>query len=463
MKLQRRFMLCAVVVALSLPVLQVCAQNTGPIGPVSPLGPAGNRQLPVPTARSLDSEDSTSQAQADTHTLSSIERFGIGSLVAVPRYLDLYFHFSESGDTGLIPDTRGSVTSASENLLYDRNANRSRFTGFYTGTQVMYYPNSLYNNYSHVLALSEEIRSNRWTLRFRDDLLISRETAVGGLSIGGIGNLNGISGLQPVSGAGESILTQRAQRIKNATSGEIDYLLSRRSTLTLAGSYASLNFQNPAFIDNRAISGRTGYDYQLSEKDRIGLIYDYTQTHFSIAVPRMRTDSVQLAFGRKITGRLALQISGGPQQLRFGIYGDRLGWILSNAVSYETRRTQYSFGYAHTSSSGSGIFSGANSHVMNGSVQRTLTRSWSGSMNVAYAFNKTLAPVDGQFPAFGNWSANAALQHAIGPHLHIGFGYAFQQQNTGNGACASTGCGVTALRQVAGVSLDWRPFGIGAR
>jgi len=162
----------------------------------------------------LDSRQA--QAQGDTHTLSSIEMFGIGSLGAVRSFLDPSFRFGQAVDTGIIPGVKNSVTSLGMNLAFSRNGGRSTLAGSYSGAHVLYAPSSFCDTTYHNLAISQEVHWARWVLRLRDDMVISPETAFGGLDTGGTGAQ---IAQQSSAAVNDTILTQRAKRLNDTAAG----------------------------------------------------------------------------------------------------------------------------------------------------------------------------------------------------------------------------------------------------
>lgn len=429
-------------------------------GPIGPIAPIQSRQMPVPAARSGDINVDPAQIRPDTHTLSSIEGLGIGSLGALTSFVDPSFRFTQSGDNGTASTWNG-LSSLGMNLAFDHSSIRSRLSGFYSGAKVIYFPNSLFNASYHNLGVAEELRLGRWNFRLREDLMSSPEAAVGG----GTGNLilSSSANLQPLAGEADTILTQRAKRLSSTTSGEINYYFSRRSILTTTGSYTSLTFPDAGFIDTHQIAARVGYDYLLSPRNSIGLLYDYNRMDFSATTPNLRTDSVKTAFGHKVTGRLAFQVSAGPQQIQYGTGGRQLGWTLSNNLMYQTHRTQYSLMYTHAIAPGSGVLTGVSTHRIGGSVHYALTQWWSASTTGGYDFNETLAQTSGISNNFGVWHGTASLERNFGRHIHFALNYGLQNQNIDIGACPVTGCDTTALHQTVGMNLEWHPFMNGAR
>jgi hypothetical protein len=433
----------AAVLALVIPVLSQAQQ--------------AQRQMPVPAARGSAVESDSSQPRADTHTLSSIENLGIGSLGVVRSIISPSFTFSQSGDTGIVPGTNTSSTSLGMNLAFDRNWSRSRLLGSYSGAQVFYHPYSALNSRYHDLSVAQEFQLSRWVFRLNDRLTVSPEASFGGLDTGGTDTQ---STLKSSLGVNDTILTQRAKRIANTASAEANYYLSRRSIVTVAGSFASLNFSDPGFIDTQRITGRVGYDYALNPKDSIAVLYDHGHMDFGTTSGRQQTDTIQLSYGRRITGRLALQIAAGPQLLRSNVQSSSLDWNLSSTLNYQTRRTQYSVSFDRASSTGSGVFQGSATNLAKASVHHALTRFWSVSVGGGYAFDRALAPANGTIEQFHNLYSNASVGRPVGRHVQFDVSYRFQHQGAGAGICPVLVCGSTQSRQALGVTLEWHPWSI---
>ena len=442
MKPKRITWTCGAVLAFFIPAALAQAQQAG-------------RQMPVPAARGLALESDSSQPQADTHTLSSIETLGIGSLGVLRSIIDPSFTISQSGDTGIVPGMKNSSTSLGMNLAFDRNWSRSRLIGSYGGAQVLYHPYSALNSRYHNLSVAQEFQFSRWIFRLNDKLTVAPEASFGGLDTGGT---NTQRTLKSSLGVNDTILTQRAKRIANTASGEVNYYLSRRSIVTVAGSFASLNFSDPGYIDTQRITGRVGYDYALNPKDSIALLYDHGRTDFSTASVRQQTDTIQLSYGRKVTGRLALQIAAGPQLLRSSSQSSSLDWNLSSTMNYQTRRTQYSVSFDRAPSSGSGVFLGSATNIATASVHHALTRSWAASLGAGYAFDQALVPVNGTIEHFRNWYGNASVGRLVGHHVRFDLNYRFQRQGAGTGTCPVLACGSTQSRHTLGMTLGWHPW-----
>jgi hypothetical protein len=455
--------LLSIAAAIALISSTMHAQQVVGSAPIAPLAPIQSRQMPVPVARSNDIESTGAPVTADTHTLSSIESLGIGSLRALTNYLDPSLRFTQSGGNTPGPSWMG-ISALGTNLDFADHGIHSHLSGYYRGSHVLYFPNGGYNSNYNNLGVAEEYRAGRWLFRIREDFLSSTQVGLGGIDLAGVPTSIGanLMGALPPSAEIDTILTARAKRSRSLTSGEINYLLSRRSALTLAGTFASTTYSTAGYIDTQRTSGRVGYDYLLSAKNSAGIFYEESQMRFSIASSGLRTDSVQLAFGHRITGRMALQVSAGPMRVSFGNASRQLNWSVSNSLLWQARRTRYSVTYTHATAGGSGIFTGVTSHSVMANVRYRLTAWWTASGTAGYSFNQNLGVTGTPADHIGNSYETAALERAFGRHLQFALNYALQQQTGGAGVCAVTTCGsITA--QTIGATVEWHPLAIGPR
>ena len=127
----------------------------------------------------------------------------------------------------------------------------------------------------------------------------------------------------------ETINTGAAMRYRNSVLGQAEYSFSRRSAFTFSGSYGLLHFTGTGYFNSTMVNAQAGYDYLLDPSNSIAILasygkIDYTGTGISsTGTSTIGTgNSVQdyvgaLAYGRKITGRLAFQVAAGPQEILF--------------------------------------------------------------------------------------------------------------------------------------------------
>src|SRR5579872_786568 len=458
------------------PQTQGSGQNPVPEQPVAPLGSDVSSGSGQPSY-GIGTQDSTTQTEPDTNALSGIQSLTTGSLPRLTGIFDPGLYFSELGYSGLATAQPGTGTTTSGStagitLDAEKSSRSLKLAITYKGTDTYYYPSAFYgprNMPSHSLGLSLEAPYRRWTFRLRDNFLYSWQAGFGGTFTGGpaLETQNSpIAALQPSLNPVGTILTGFAKQANNSASGEADYSLSHRTTVTISGSYALLDFVTPGYLNSHSIDARAGYNYSLSSKNTIALLLQYDRTSFSGNGTLFDSDLLQPSFGRRITGRLAFQVAAGPELTVFRTSGapDRrqLSWSVSTSLTRQTARTGYSISYFRGVSPGSGVFFGSEVNTLTASANHVITRSWSASVNGGYALNNPLVPVGIFTQNFKDWFAGANLSSQIGRHLRFALTYQYQQQIMGSGACPVASCGVIPAYQVFGITVNWHPLSKGA-
>ncbi len=213
---------------------------------------------------------------------------------------------------------------------------------------------------------------------------------------------------------------------------------------------------------------QVGYDYLLDPANSIAFLGSYGKIDYN-GTGKYTTDYVgALAYGRKITGRLALQIAVGPQEIQSVVGGggnfNVLGVSVNSALTYQRRRNGVTLSYTRGLTGGSGVIAGATSDTISFADHYQLTRRWTSTINGGYALNHSLAPAGVQTIQFDNWFVGANLGRQLGQHTAINFNYGATRQNNPT-FCTVAQCGGNGLQQSVGVSLNWhvRPIGYDGR
>jgi hypothetical protein len=471
----------AIVAMLSLSAVRAQNQNGGamqPVPPMSSTSPAasgGYGGTPVPAARGVASPYDAqpydpSQVQPDTNTLSGAENLGVGSLQHARNVFDPSVTVSSWGQTG-IAGANGQTGLHATSLVggglnFNRSWSRYQFTTSYQGGENLYYGFEQ-NTPFHNLAVSQDIAWKRWRLHLRDDFAAAPGASFTGGGMGGPGLMgqftstlgNSLGSIGQRFQPNETIQTTQAMRYRNTALGEAEFSLSRRSILTFSGSYGLLHFTDAGYINSHMINAQAGYDYLLDAKNSIAVLgsygkIDYTGTSLSTA-----DYLADLAFGRKITGRLAFQAAGGPEQIRVAGAGSGnfqvWTWSVNSALTYERRRSGVSMGFVRGLSGGSGVLFGAKSNTFSGTVHHQFSRFWSGSANGGYAFNTSLAPVGGTTINFNTSYVGANVSHQMGRHMELGMNYSLVKQSNPPVCPVVGGCGTASLQELFGMTVNW--------
>jgi hypothetical protein len=500
MKLRNPISILTAALAICTTAVHAQNQNPPPANPSAPIAPLnsglgdGYAKPPAAAARGVDTgldpePYDPSQVTPDQNTLAGAEFFSVGSLSHARNIFDPAISVSEVGQT--IPATNGEPgTLSSQSLVggslsFDRTWSRYRLTTFYSGGETFYaggYPinpglmsagQASHSEFQN-LVLTQQINWARWHLLLRDDFMASPGAAFTGTGMGGPGLSAQYSGMlnSTLNSLGQafvpsdSVETGYAMRYRNSALGQAEYSFSRRSAFTFAGSYGILDFPGSGYVSSKMINAQAGYDYLLDPANSIAILASYGKIDYTGAAASTGASTLDymaaLAYGRKITGRLAFQVAAGPQQIRVGGVGSYMLWFesVNSALIYNRRRTTTSFSFSRGLTSGSGVFEGATSDTVSGSVRYQFTRFWTGTVNGGYAFNNSLAPAGVATTQFNNWFIGANLGRRLGPRGQVNFNYGLQKQSS-PANCPVTSCGVTGYQQSFGMTLGWhlRPAG----
>lgn len=463
----------------------------GPLQPLDAPPNANSGRPPIPAARGVDDSPfdpqnyDPAQVEPDHNTLAGAAPFTLGSMQHRRNIFDPALSFSQIGQTlplnsGPTIVTSNSIISGS--LNFDRTWSVYNLFATYNGGETF---NFGYNNTAstigtvaphyqfHNLVVSQQADWARWHLLFRDDFMASPGASFTGQGMGGPGlstqfaSLVG-SSLNSLASSflpSETINTAEAMRYRNSVLGQAQYAFSRRASITFSSAYGLLHFSVPGFVNSNVFDAQVGYDYLLDPANSVAVLGSYGKINYS-GTGSSTTDYVgALAYGRKITGRLAFQVAAGPQEIQSN--GGALGTFhllfasVNSLLQYERRRSGVSFSFVRGLTSGSGIFQGATGDTFTGKAHYQFTRFWSGSLSGGYAINNSLVPKGAVSTRFDNWFVGANLGRQMGLHAQVNLNYGAQEQKNPPG-CTPATCGATGLQQTVGLSVNWhlRPSGL---
>src|SRR5713226_8562030 len=302
-------------------------------GPQKPIPPVGAEQS---TSATRPGEEGTVRAQEpkvipDARPLAGAQNLALGAIAFNHLFLQPSFNVTTQAER--FPDN--SVLANGNNFQYlsyltgrlglNRTSGRSELLLDYTAGGT-FSNNPIQGNAAiQNLDFSDTIRWGRWSQLFGDQFSYLSESpfgfgGLGGLSFLGSGLGSGLGGVlgsspsfRPDLLPNQSILTNHAPRISNAAIVQTDYELSRSSSLTFVGSYGVMRFIDAGFQDSSNVLVQAGYNHTLSRKNSVSVHYRYNVFLFSNVSQRIDDHTVQLTYGRKVTGRLSFRIGGGPQ------------------------------------------------------------------------------------------------------------------------------------------------------
>jgi hypothetical protein len=318
------------------------------------------------------------------------------------------------------------------------------------------------------LAISQNFRTERWLLQILDQFAYIPQSSFGfgggtGLGIPGVGGSLGttIPGLGGNYTPNQSVYGVGAY-YNNTGALQATYALTHRSSITLSGSYGLLSFVDSANSNSNTTVGSIGYNYALSRNDTIGVVYRFSSYQFP-GNPQAYGDNVfSVAYGRKLTGHLAMRLFVGPDITNYRIpVGDTtrtVGVSASANVTYGLRRGGLSLAYNHGFSAGSGVLIGSQLDQVTATATRNLTRVWTGSVNFGYSRNSTVGgtPQTG-FPSYSDWFLGGSLGRPIGRNFNFAVAYTASISNYSQPGCVGAACTPTSTYQTGTINFMWHP------
>jgi hypothetical protein len=449
--------------------------------------PAAQSIPPIgPTDQDPNADDgSTPALQPDTRPLTGVQESTLGA----PELLHSYFVpglvYSNSVSSTALNQTTGSdwnstsfiagnVTLVKEWRHSDLSVNYTG-GGFFSTADTNASGNGSSDGYFHQFGLTQAFKWARWELLLLDEFSYLPEAAFGfgagtGLGEPGVGGglASGLPGLQTGYQPSQSIFTSVGNRYTNSATAQIAYTINRRSSINVSGSFGILRFVESGSIGTNDSIFSAGYNFAVSKRNTLGVIYRFMEDRYPGNPQAVNDQVVQAAFGRKITGRLALQLFGGPNitnlRVPVGNVTQQVNFAGGATLTYalDSARDTLLVSYNHGTSNGSGVQIGSTLDQVEASLSHRFSRSWVGSFNFGYARNRSLGNPDvvQNSQSFDSYYIGGNLSHPLGRTAKLSLGYSAQIQDSNLPLCPAGTCDTnsTSHRIFGNVSWHSRPF-----
>ena len=409
--------------------------------------------------------------RADTRPVAGIEEATVGLTQRRRNLLVPYLSWSESLDTnpfetkaGTEQRERNLASSVTGRMLLELNSRRRMLAiGARAGGTAYRYntPNTALAQFD----IGQTYFTRRWSFTVRDSLAWSRGSS-SGLAIlsqsdlptyrtGAVSELIDFA-LPPLSPAivpQSTALIGNSRQLSNTVATQAAVNLTSRVTFTAAGAYGLLHYTTSGLHNFDQIGGLAGLEYAFTGRDRLGVLYDATVLHSS-SFSNIKAHGIQVAYSRRVTGRLSWRASVGPQLWTRGTESKVLV-STRESLDWQGDRTRVSLSYFRGVTGGSGVLPGATTDSLSAALDRQLSRVWSAGGDVGYTRDRSLD----RSSNYRMGSATGRVGRTIGPTLDFFIQYGVQQQSSLN--CAT--CAGGALRQIAGFGLTWHPHPVQVR
>jgi hypothetical protein len=444
-----------------------------------PATPIPAYHSPLASAAADDSDQNEpEQMTPDTRPLAGAQNLSLGTLGNSRDYWQPHIDIFESivSNPQESPNQSGWGTwlSLSGGVDLHRTSGESDLTLSYLGGGMISADSNVGNGIVQQLGVVDRFTLRRWTLSVMDQVSYLPGAGFGFGGLGGAGiSTGGSVGIGSTFGLpGQTALTGLSQTLANAATGEADVNLTPRTSLTFVGGYSLLHYSQSTLLDSTEANFRGGYNYLLTRKDTIAVLYTYTAVRYGNFDQSINEHTIQGSYARRVTGRLAFQIAAGPQITQFRIPipngtgssgsetsagSNQLSWSLSANAQYQWQRTGLGLSYDHGVNAGSGLLGGSDADVVSGGVTRAMSRTFSSGATAGYSHNHGLA-IQSETPTgqtYDYWFAGANFSHPIGRTLGLTLAYQMQYQNSSNSFCIGKTCGTNLMTHIISIGLGW--------
>jgi hypothetical protein len=432
-----------------------------------------------PLAGAADNEDSNDQSPKlapDTRSPTGVLDFSLGTPPLQHSFWQPSFNLTATGDSDALGTNNKTGWTTYTTFLAGVDLHRitggSDLTVSYIGGGTVSNDGAIGDSVTQELKLAQKFSFRHAAISFFDQVTYLPEQSFG---YGGVSGLTlpggGSTGIQNGFDPGGTILTPRGQRITNSFLTQFDVQLTGRSSLTFVGGYTLLHYFDNDLLDFNDSIAQVGYNYQWTRQDTVSVLYRFNGYRYSGFNQSINDHVVLLNYGRRITGRLALQIGVGPEVTMFAvpITGSSGGatpsaqtdvnWSLNSALTYGFERTSVGLSYARGVGGGAGVLAGSESNTVSGYVNRQLTRTLNGGVIVGYARNNGLGTGALSSKAtnqtFDYWYSGVTFNKSWGRMLNLFFNYQMQYQNSNAAFCVGPTCGGSLIRHMVSAGFSW--------
>jgi len=438
--------------------------------------PAARVLLPLPdlNGNQQDDNENNQTMQPDRGPVAGVQSPTLGTSELRHSYwvpgiqYGITAQSNNFNNTGLTQNPGWTITHyASGNFSLLEAWNHALFGTNYSGGGFFSNDTTQGNGQYHQFSSAFELDERRWQLLVMEQASYLPQSAFGfggttGLSVPGISGALSVAlpGLQEVFAPGQAIYSATGPRYSNDSAVQLSYSVSRRGSFTVAAVYGFLRFTNPGNTNNDMDILNAGYTYALTRKDYIGAIYRFTAFHFPGNPEALGDHAAQFMYGRRITGRIALNLAGGPDitNFRFPVNGVSRTTSGSGVASlaYGFRVTTLRLIYSHGVASGGGLLSGSNNDQVIANLNRPLGRLWTSSFSFGFSRNSQIVTIKSlTSPSYNSYQISGGLTRPLSGGTNLSIGYQAQIQASNGIVCTTPGCQNNQTTHQIQMSFQW--------
>jgi len=269
-------------------------------------------------------------------------------------------------------------------------------------------------------------------------------------------------------GPEQSLVIPRADRIFNATTAELQYSKSVRTSFSLSGSYLDARARHGEFVTYSGVELRAAYNYRYTQRSTLSLFPDVRLLRFTGDFRGSKSYAFYLGHSYQAGRRVWVSLHAGPQYTRFeqtatallppelasliGLlevppprHRSRMDWSGAANLVYNRHRSAFGVSYLRGVAGSGGLAGPVRNQTVQAYVSNRLFGRWSSTLSGAYSDNRGLDGLAGSYDAV---TAGLRLERPLGESMSFFVGYDFLRQ-------ISSISGLSFTRNLFTVGFGW--------
>jgi hypothetical protein len=242
----------------------------------------------------------------------------------------------------------------------------------------------------------------------------------------------GVSGsLQPSTA---SVIAPFAKQVTNSVTAGISHQISQDAMIGGGGVYELLHYLDPSqaqgLSDSTASGGSAFFNRRLGNMQYVGVAYQFAHILASPqnAQSETLTNTILPFYTIYLNSSTSLSLSCGLEHLNASetLLPTYSSWspIAMASFGWHASRANFAASYSKSIVAGGGILGAYNANTANASFGWQIAHSWTTGLGAAYSNLKNATPLLSQaVPGGYAVSGSASMQHPMGEHLIVNFGY----------------------------------------
>ena len=315
------------------------------------------------------------------------------------------FSLSESYDDNILQRSRAisdSFTQFSPFIGIERLGRRSVTSLSYRGDGRAYRRQSDLNSFGHDLWFLQTYEGTHWSASFSHDLQYTPDP------LSAFRIQAGQRAVNNLLGPDTSLVTPHTERLFNASTIELGYRKSERTSFSWAAGYRDARGRGTQFIDYNEVDLRVSYSYRHSPRGTLSIFPNVRLVRSARTFGDSKSYALFLGHSYQIKERLWVSFQGGPEYTQFeqspslGLPPELAGlvsllglpardtrsltsWAGGANVVYNRRRSAFGVSYSRGVTGSGGVAGPVRNETVSASVSKRLLGRWSSSLAASYS------------------------------------------------------------------------------